>query len=99
MLDDVEKQHRVAAALETKGAEATAALRELRTATIGRLVREPVIVGMAYRLLLRGHARTAVEVFRIATRRFPSSANAWESLSEAEETMWCPLDSKKERNF
>jgi len=40
---------------------------------------------MAYQLLNGNRVPAALEVFALATERFPQSANAWESLSEAEE--------------
>jgi tetratricopeptide (TPR) repeat protein len=48
-------------------------------------LQEPSLVAHAYRLLGRDQTAEAIEVFRVATERYPKSANAWESLSEAYE--------------
>jgi hypothetical protein len=49
------------------------------------LLSEGALNGAAYRLLTAGRQADAIAVFEYATRRFPVSANAWESLSEAYE--------------
>lgn len=81
LLDEVEQHQRVAAILDsdTPGSGIDA----IRGAKEGRLAREPFLINVAYRLLARGRRSEAIEVFRIATGRYPQSANAWESLSEA----------------
>ena len=83
LLAGIEEQRRITAALQSGAA--AGALRTLQLAKSGRLTKEPVLISIAYGLLSRGHRREAVEVFRIATRRYPASANAWESLGEAHE--------------
>ena len=47
------------------------------------LVREPTLNAVAYRLLAAHHVDEALVVFREVAQRFPSSANAWDSLGEA----------------
>lgn len=81
LLAGVEAERRVAGWIdEGRIDEAVAALV---AAEDGRLVREPVQIALAYRLLAGGHPDAAVRVFRLATERHPDSANAWESLGEA----------------
>jgi hypothetical protein len=50
------------------------------------LFRERSLNGVAYRLLLAGKPNEAIELFERVTVRYPASANAWDSLSEAYET-------------
>ena len=71
---------------EQRKIEAGGDLTALKEAKSGRLTREPVLLAIAYRLLGRDRRADAVEVFRLATKRYPNSANAWDSLSEALET-------------
>jgi tetratricopeptide (TPR) repeat protein len=87
---EVEERQRIAIALDSDSRGA--AIEALRNAKGGRITREAVLLGMAYRLLTRGHKADAVEVFRIAASRYPASANAWESLSEAYEAAGATAD-------
>ena len=41
--------------------------------------------GVGYRLLGAGKKAEAITVFEQVTQRYPGSANAWDSLSEAQE--------------
>ena len=81
LLHGIEEQQKVVEALESD--RAAEGLKRLREAKSGRLTRDPVLVGIGYRLLSRGRRAEAVSVFTIATERHPRSANAWDSLSEA----------------
>lgn len=83
LLREIEEQRRLTAELTTGAADEV--VRALRSATTGRLSREAVLNSMAYAALGRQRVSEAIEIFRIATDRYPSSANAWESLSEAYE--------------
>ncbi len=47
-----------------------------------RIASESTLNAVAYRLLA-AHAADAIAVFAEVTRRFPGSANAWDSLGEA----------------
>jgi hypothetical protein len=47
------------------------------------LLREATLNAVAYRLLAGHHGAEAIALFREITQRFPSSANAWDSLGEA----------------
>lgn len=77
---EVEEQRRVAKMFEddTRIADAMKLVRESK----GRLARENVVNQIAYGLLNRGRVTDAVALFRINTERHPTSANAWDSLSE-----------------
>ncbi|MGZ8867324.1 MAG: hypothetical protein ACXW2P_03195 [Thermoanaerobaculia bacterium] len=81
LLSGVEEQQRITAAIDRD--EPATAVAALKQAKAGRLTREPVLLAMAYRLLGRGRGAEAIEIFQIATKRYPKSANAWDSLSEA----------------
>jgi hypothetical protein len=58
------------------------------------LAREGSLNGVAYRLLLAGKQAEAVELFERITVRYPGSANAWDSLSEAYERVGEPGKSR-----
>lgn len=49
------------------------------------LVRESALNTAGYRLVAAGHAPEGIALFEYVTRRYPGSANAWDSLSEAYE--------------
>ena len=83
LLRGVEDVQRIALALE--GDSAPAAVKELKTSKEPRLQREAVINNLGYRALTKGRHAEAIEIFRLVTQRFPSSANGWDSLSEAYE--------------
>lgn len=65
--------------------EGREAIRRLRQPEHPHLEKEASLNALGYRLLGAGRASDAVEVFLVATERFPRSANAWESLSEGQE--------------
>lgn len=65
--------------------EGEAAIRRLRETTNPHLVDEATLNVIGYRVLGTGKAEDSISVFRIAAERYPRSANAWESLSEAQE--------------
>jgi hypothetical protein len=51
------------------------------------VLREATLNAVAYRLLAGHHDTEALALFREIAQRFPSSANAWDSLGEALEAM------------
>lgn len=55
-------------------------------------IRERPLNRTAYRLLQQGHTPAALGLFEHITRRFPASANAWDSLSEAREGAGQPAE-------
>ncbi len=81
LLSGIEEQQRLVQLLESD--RAADGLKLLREAKAGRLVRDNVLNSIGYRLLQRGRRSEAVAVLTIATERYPRSANAWDSLSEA----------------
>jgi tetratricopeptide (TPR) repeat protein len=81
--DEAAFQELLASLEEQRKIEAGGDLTALRQAKSGRLTREAVLLAVAYRLLGRNRQADAVEVFRLVTKRYPNSANAWDSLSEA----------------
>jgi tetratricopeptide (TPR) repeat protein len=60
-------------------------VRALRDSDLELIRREATLIGLAYQLLNANRVPAAIAVFTLATERYPDSANAWESLSEAEE--------------
>lgn len=81
LLAGLEEQQRIVGLLESdRSAEG---LKLLRDAKPDRLVREYGLNAIGYRLLQRGRRSEAVSVFKLAVERYPRSANAWDSLSEA----------------
>lgn len=80
---EIEEQNAILSTLESgKTAEG---LKALKASDATRFRSENVLVSLGYRLLNRGHTDASLGVFALATERNPKSANAWESLSEAEE--------------
>jgi hypothetical protein len=51
------------------------------------LFQEQTINQLGYQLLREGRAREGIELFRVNTELYPSSANTFDSLSEAYETV------------
>jgi hypothetical protein len=73
---------RAIAAGDTAGAER--ALAAARSRTLNRYVSlEREINALGYRLLSADRREQAIQVFRLNTRAYPSSANAFDSLGEA----------------
>lgn len=67
-----------------RGKDRAVALTKLRNAPKDSyLGRETVVNFIGYAVLNAGPADAAVDVFRLVTERYPKSANAWDSLSEA----------------
>jgi tetratricopeptide (TPR) repeat protein len=65
-------------------AAAERAVAAARSKTVNRYVSfERDINGLGYRLISAGKMDQAIQVFRLNTRAFPSSANAFDSLGEA----------------
>ncbi|HEX6176759.1 MAG TPA: hypothetical protein VF057_00260 [Thermoanaerobaculia bacterium] len=82
LLDAAADQARLTAEAET--GDARRAIEELRRAPASaRISRETVLLNIAYRALGKGRRTEAVEIFTLATERYSSSSNAWDSLSEA----------------
>lgn len=50
------------------------------------VLQEPALNQLGYKLLAGGKKREGVAVLELVTRRYPDSANAWDSLSEAHES-------------
>jgi tetratricopeptide (TPR) repeat protein len=90
LLTSVE-EHRSVIAMIASG-RAAEALKAITSAKSGALTREDVLNDLGYRLLTAGKANEAVQVFRHAVTRYPRSANAWDSLSEAAEAAGAKKD-------
>ncbi len=71
-------------ALLAEGKSAVA-IQRLRQTSNPHLISEATLITLGYRTLGTGRAADAVSIFLIAVERYPRSANAWDSLSEAEE--------------
>jgi tetratricopeptide (TPR) repeat protein len=78
----ISEQNEIVALFRT---DRPAALERLRTSTSPHLRNEATLNIIGYRLLNGGATAAAVDVFQFAVESYPQSANAWESLSEAQE--------------
>lgn len=83
MTAGLEERRRVLELL--RGPSFSEGVSALRGTQVETMKREDALIELAYQLLNSNRIAAAVEVFTLATERYPQSANAWESLSEAEE--------------